>query len=186
MNFPERYKADIVSAVESIDLDKVIEIIDLFKQARAQGRNIFVCGNTRSADRASRVLCDMVMRSSFERPARFRILALDDRTTASDADPEGVATERLLVEQLKNFAESGDVVVGISAPNKSAPLLRALEYAATIGCKTVALTGLDGGKLAAQANITIHVDSTHLRTVEDTHAIICHMIGSYFLEFDRL
>ena len=35
MNFPQRYKADIVSAVESIDLDKVIEIIELFKQARA-------------------------------------------------------------------------------------------------------------------------------------------------------
>jgi D-sedoheptulose 7-phosphate isomerase len=184
MNFPERYKADIVSAVESIDLDKVIEIIDLFKQARAQGRNIFVCGNTRSAYAASRVLCDMVMRSSFERPARFRILALDDRTP--DEYPEGVGAERFLVEQLKNFAEPGDTVVGISAPNNSIPILRALEYAARISCKTVAFTGLDGGKLAAQANIAIHVGSTHLGTVEDTHVIICHMIGSYFLEFDRV
>jgi D-sedoheptulose 7-phosphate isomerase len=186
MNFPERYKADIVSAVESIDLEKVIEIIELFKQARAQGRSIFVCGNTRSAYAASKVLCDMVMRSSFERPARFRILALDDRTPAPDLDPEGVCAERHLVEQLKNFAEPGDIVVGISAPNNSVPILRALEYAGRIGCKTVAFTGLDGGKLAARASITIHVGSTHLGTVEDTHVIICHMIGSYFLEFDRL
>ena len=128
----------------------------------------------------------MVMRSSFERPARFRILALDDRTPVSDLDPEGTGAERLLVEQLKNFAEPGDIVVGISAPNNSVPILRALEYAARIGCKTVAFTGLDGGKLAAEASITIHVASTHLGTVEDTHVIICHMIGSYFLEFDRL
>lgn len=184
MNFPQRYKADIVSAVESIDLDKIIEIIELFKNARAHGRNIFVCGNSRSASAASRVLCDMVTRSSFERPARFRILALDDRTPELDGNPES-HSERLLVEQLKNFAEPDDVVVGISAPDNSIPILRALEYAAWIGCKTVAFTGLDGGKLAAQANIAVHVDSTHLGTVEDTHVIICHMIGSYFLEFDR-
>lgn len=185
MNFPERYKADIVSAVESINLDKVVEIIELFKQARARGRNIFVCGNTRNASAAARVLCDMVTRSSFERPARFRILALDDRTPALEAGQEEVRPERLLVEQLKNFAEPGDIVVGISAPDNSFSISRALEYAARIGCKTVAFTGLDGGKLAAQANIAIHVDSTNLGTVEDTHVIICHMIGSYFLEFDR-
>jgi D-sedoheptulose 7-phosphate isomerase len=186
MNFPERYQADIVSAIESIDLDKVTEIIELFKQARAQGRNIFVCGNTRIAYAASRVLCDMMMRSSFERPARFRILALDDQTLSSGEGTEGVITERRLAEQLKNFAEPGDIVVGISAPNNSVPVLRALEFAAQIGCKTVAFTGLDGGKLAAQANIAIHVGSTNLGTVEDTHVVICHMIGSYFLEFDRL
>ena len=184
MNFPERYKADIVSAVESIDQDKVLEIIEVFRQARARGRKIFVCGNTRSASIASRVLCDMVTRSSFERPARFRILALDDRPPELETDREGMCAERRFVEQLKNFAEPGDVVVGISAQDTAVPILRALEYAASLGCKTVALSGLDGGKLATQANIAIRAGSTHLGTVEDTHVIICHMIGSYFLEFD--
>jgi D-sedoheptulose 7-phosphate isomerase len=184
MNFTERYKADIVSAVENIDPDKVIEVIEVFRQARARGRKIFVCGHTRSASVASRALCDMVTRSSLERPVRFRILALDDRPLESDMDGEGMCAERRFVEQLKNFAECGDVVVGISAQDNSVPILRALEYAAWVGCNTVAFTGLDGGKLAAQANIAIRVSSTHLGTVEDTHIIICHMIGSYFLEFD--
>jgi D-sedoheptulose 7-phosphate isomerase len=185
MNFPERYKADIVSAVESIDLDKVIEIIELFKHARAQGRNIFVCGLSRSASTASRVLCDLVTRSSFEQLARFRIFGLDGQMAESEVGQDGVSTERRFVEQLKNFAEPDDVVVGISACDNSIPVRRALEYASRAGCKTVAFTGLDGSKLAAHANITIHVDSTHLGTVEDTHVILCHMIGSYFLEFDR-
>jgi D-sedoheptulose 7-phosphate isomerase len=182
MSFPERYKADIVSAVESIDLDKVVQTIELFKETRARGRNIFVCSNTRSASAAARVLCDMVTRS---RPTRFRILALDDRTPELAADQDAAYPERQLVEQLKNFAEPGDVVVGISAPDNSGPISRALEYAAGIGCKTVAFIGLEGGKLAALANVAIHVDSTNLDTVEDTHVIICHLIGSYFLEDDR-
>lgn len=185
MNYPERFKADIMSAVESIDLDKVIALIELFKQARARGRKILVCGNTRNATTASRVLCDMMTRSSFERPLRFRVLTLNDQTPDLVPDETAVSREGVFVEQLKNFVEPGDVVVGISALDAALPIIRTLEYAASIGCKTVALTGLEAGKLAAVADITIDVGSTHLGTVEDTHAIICHMIGSYFLEFDQ-
>jgi D-sedoheptulose 7-phosphate isomerase len=185
MNFAERYKADIVSAVESIDLQKISDIIELFKEARSKDRKILVCGNSRSAAAAARVLCDMVMRSTFERAIRFRILPLDDITRQSDAEREGVFPDRLLLEELKNFAEPGDIVVGISAVDNSAPLLRALEYAARIGCKNIVLTGADGGKLAVDADVAIRVDSTNLSPVEDSHLIICHMIGTYFMEFDR-
>jgi D-sedoheptulose 7-phosphate isomerase len=185
MNFPERYKADIVSAVESIDIHEVIEVIELFKQTRARGGRIFVCGSTGSASTASRVLSDLLMRSSFDQAARFRILALGDGSPGSESDREPISKDRLLVEQLKNFAESGDVVVAIGASSSSPCILRALEYSASIGCRTVALTGLEGGKASTLADITIHVGSTHAGTVEDAHVVICHMIGSYFLEFDQ-
>jgi len=186
MNFPERYKADIVSAVESIDLEKVSEVIELFKAARAHGHNIFVCGNTPSAATAAQVLCEQVARSSFEQATRFRMFAINGHEPNSAADQTGASKERLFVEHLKNFAESGDIVVGISASGNAVPILRAFEYATRAGCTTVAFTGLDGGALSAKAQVVIHVGSTHLGTVEDTHVIICHLIGSYFLEFDRL
>ena len=185
MNFPERYKAEIVSAVESIDLDTVSEIMQLFKEAREHGRKIFVCGNTRTAQSAARILCDMVAQSSFEHTMRFRILSLDARPPELDGDRKIMPAERLLVEQLETFAEPGDVVVGISAQDSSACISRALECADRIGCKTVAFTGLDGNRLAAKANVAIHVGSTNVGTVEDTHLVICHMIGSYFLDFER-
>jgi D-sedoheptulose 7-phosphate isomerase len=82
--------------------------------------------------------------------------------------------------------EPHDVVVGISTSGNALPIVKALDYSTRSGCKTVALTGLDGGKLGALADITVHVASTHPGTVADTHVIICHMIGSYFLEFDSL
>jgi D-sedoheptulose 7-phosphate isomerase len=185
MNFPERYKADIVSAVESIDIHEVNEVIELFKQTRARGGRIFVCGRTVSASAASRVLSDRLMRSSFDQTARFRILALGDGLPESESEREHMSKDRLFVEQLKNFAEPGDVVVAVNASSNSPCILRALEYSASIGCRTVALTGLDGGKVSALADITIHVGSTQADTVEDAHVVICHMIGSYFLEFDQ-
>jgi D-sedoheptulose 7-phosphate isomerase len=186
MNFPARYKADIVSAVESIDVEKVIEAIELFKRARARRRNIFVCGATRGASAAARILCDMITRASFERPVRFRAFALDDRASGPETPQAAVDSEKVFVEELKNFVEPGDVVVGISASENAPAILRAFEYAASIGCKMVAFTGLEGGKWASLANIVISVGSTHFGTVEDTHVIICHMIGSYFLEGEGL
>jgi D-sedoheptulose 7-phosphate isomerase len=184
MNFLERYKADLMSAVESIDLHEVIEVIELFKQTRARRGCIFVCGSTASASTASRVLSNMLMQSIFDQAARFRILALGNGSSESESDREHISKDRLFVEQLKNFAEPGDVVVAISASSDSQCILRALEYGASIGCRTVALTGSDGGKVGILADLTIHVGSTQADTLEDAHAVICHMIGSYFLDFD--
>ena len=184
MNFLERYKADIISAVESIDIHKVIEVIELFKQTRARRGSIFVCGSTGSASTASRVLSNMLMQSIFDQSARFRILALGNGSPESESDREHISKDRLFVEQLKNFAEPGDVVVAISPFSNSPCILRALEYGTSIGCRTVALTGSDGGKVSALADITIHVGSTQADTLEDAQAVICHMIGSYFLDFD--
>ena len=184
MNFLERYKADIISAVESIDIHEVTEVIELFKQTRARRGNIFVCGSTASASTASRVLSNMLMQSIFDQAARFRILALGNGSPEAESDREHISKDRLFVEQLKNFAEPGDVVVAISSSCNSPCTLRALEYGASIGCRTVALTGSDGGKVSILADFTIHVESTQERTLEDAHSVICHMIGSYFLDFD--
>ena len=179
MNFPARYKADIVSAVESLDLEKITEAIELFKDARGKRRNIFACGGAPSASAAARILCDMISRASFEKPARFRAFVLDHRAS----EPESAVNyENVFVEELKNFVEPGDVVLGICASENAPAILRAFEYSASIGCKIVAFTGPEGAKWAALADIAVPVGSTHYGTVEDAHVILCHMIGSYFLE----
>ena len=74
-------------------------------------------------------------------------------------------------------------MVAISASSDSQCILRALEYGASIGCRTVALTGSDG-RQGKYADITVHVGSTEADTLEDARDQICHMIGSYFLDFD--
>ena len=56
--------------------------------------------------------------------------------------------ECVFVEQLKNFAGPGDLVMAISGSGNSPNVLRAVEYANSTGCRTLALTGRDGGALA--------------------------------------
>jgi D-sedoheptulose 7-phosphate isomerase len=184
MNFPETYKTDLLTAIEAIDLAKVNQAIDWFKQARQDGKHIFVCGNGGSASTASHFACDIVKGASFNRESRFRIMALTDQLPTLTAYANDVSYDAVFVEQLKNFAQTGDLFMGISGSGNSPNVLRAMEYANQAGCRTLALTGRDGGKLGPMAQLNIQVAVPHMGRIEDAHMIVCHMIGYYFMDVD--
>jgi D-sedoheptulose 7-phosphate isomerase len=179
------YKEDCVKAIEAIDLEKVGAAIEVFREARDSNRQIFVCGNGGSASTASHFVCDMVKGASFNRETRFRIMALTDSLPTITAYSNDVAYDAIFVEQLKNFAKPDDVVMGISGSGNSPNVLRAVEYANSIGCKTVALTGRDGGKLGPLAHLNIQVANPHMGRIEDAHMIICHMICYFFMDTEK-
>lgn len=185
MSFPAEYKRELLAAIEAIDLDKVAQAIDWFRQARAAGRTIFVCGNGGSAATASHFVCDMVKGASFGRPARFRIQALTDSIPTVTAYANDVGYEAVFAEQLKNFARPGDLVMAISGSGNSPNVVLAVEYGNSIGCRTLALTGRDGGRLGAIAQLSLQVPVPHMGRIEDAHMIVCHMISYYFMDADR-
>jgi D-sedoheptulose 7-phosphate isomerase len=182
VSFPAEYKRSALEAIERIDLEKVSQAIEWFREARDGGRHIFVCGNGGSASTASHFACDMVKGASFNRPARFRILALTDSLPTLSAYSNDVGYDAVFVEQLRNFAESGDLFMAISGSGNSPNVLRAMEYANAAGCRTIALTGRDGGKLGPLAQLNIQVDVPHMGRIEDAHMVACHMICYYFMD----
>lgn len=183
--FPAEYKTDLLKAVETLDLAKVGEAIEILKQARAENRHIFVCGNGGSASTASHFVCDMIKGASYGRDARFRMMALNDSLPTLTAYSNDVSYECAFAEQLKNFAERGDVVIAISGSGNSPNVLRAMEYANSIGCRTIALTGRDGGKLGPLAQLNINAANPHMGRIEDVHVIVMHMICYYFMDREK-
>ncbi len=184
MKYPEQYRTELVKAIQGIDLDGVSEAIDLFREARARGWRIFVYGSGNRAAAAAHLLCDTVKRASLTRSARIRIFLLSHELPDAGA-ARGLSPDRVLVEQLKDVAEHSDIVVAISASGNSPDVLLAFEYAKRIGCRTISITGRDGGKLAAMSTVAILVPASHPGSVEDAHMVVCHMIGYYFLNFDN-
>ena len=184
-SFPELYKTDVLQAIETIDLEKVGQAIGIFAQARDEGRRIFVCGNGGSASTASHFVCDMVKGASFQRDKRFRIMALTDSLPTITAYANDVGYDCVFVEQLKNFAEPGDVLLAISGSGNSPNVLRAMEYANSIGCRTIALSGRNGGKLGPIAHLNLLASHPHMGRIEDVHTIVMHMICYYFMDADE-
>jgi D-sedoheptulose 7-phosphate isomerase len=182
VSFAAEYKRSTLEAIEHIDLEKVTQAIEWFREARAAGRSIFVCGNGGSASTASHFACDMVKGASFDRPTRFRILALTDSLPTLTAYSNDVGYDVVFVEQLRNFAQAGDLFMAISGSGNSPNVVRAMEYANSAGCRTIALTGRDGGKLGPLAQLNIQVGVPHMGRIEDAHMIACHMICYYFMD----
>jgi len=182
VGFAAQYRSQLLATMDSIPLDKVEEAIKLLEQAREENRAMFVCGNGGSASTASHFACDMVKGASYGRSRRFRIQALTDSLPTITAYSNDVSYDQVFVEQLKNFARPGDVLVAISGSGNSPNVLRAVEYANSIGCHTIGLSGRDGGQLAPLCGLSIHVAEPHMGRIEDAHLHVCHMIGYYFIE----
>ena len=182
MNFTQSYRSQLVDAISSLDLSTVEKAIFWLGEARKNNRHIFVCGNGGSASTASHFTCDILKGASFERDRRFRILALTDSLPTLTAYSNDVCYDCVFEEQLKNFAQKDDVVMAISASGNSPNVIRAVEYGNSIGCRTIALTGRDGGKLGELAQLNIQVRAEHMGRIEDTHLIVCHMIAYHFME----
>ena len=180
--FAEQYRNRLTDVLASIDLKAISQAIETLDDARRNGRHIFVCGNGGSASTASHFVCDMVKGASFNRESRFRIMALTDSLPTITAYSNDVSYDCVFVEQLKNFAGPGDVVMAISGSGNSPNVVNAIEYGNSIGCTTIALTGRDGGKLGPLAKIQVHVPEPHMGRIEDGHMIVCHMIAYCFME----
>jgi len=180
--FAEAYREKVSRAIDGIDAGRVSTAIEWLKAAREEDRQIFVCGNGGSAATASHFVCDMVKGASYGREKRFRILALTDSLPTITAYSNDVAYECIFEEQLKNFARPGDVVMAISGSGNSPNVVRAVEYANSAGCRTIALTGRNGGKLGPAAQLNLNVGEQHMGRIEDAHMVMCHMICYYFMD----
>jgi D-sedoheptulose 7-phosphate isomerase len=180
--FAGEYKASLLRTLDTLDLNSIAKAIEILRDARDQGHQVFVCGNGGSASTASHFVCDMIKGASYQKDRRFRIMALTDSLATITAYSNDVGYDCIFAEQLKNLAQRGDVVIALSGSGNSPSVLRALEYANSVGCETIALTGRDGGKLGPLAKLQIHVAEPHMGRIEDGHLIVSHMLCYYFME----
>lgn len=156
--------------------------VELLRQAREAGNQIFTCGNGGSGANASHFACDLGKGAGYGRTNRFKIISLNDNIPTLTAYANDVGYDSVFVEQLKNLARSGDVLMALSGSGNSPNVLRAVEWANANGVRTIGLTGRDGGKLAPLVHMDIHVDAAHMGRIEDAHMAVCHAIAYYFME----
>src|SRR5688500_13686323 len=104
-NFLTDYIAKQKQTLDTIPLDKVSQIVDLFKDALDKDRQIFVFGNGGSAANASHFVTDLGKGSSDKTLKRFRCLSINDNTPWITALGNDYAYDEIFVRQLINFAK---------------------------------------------------------------------------------
>ena len=182
--FVENYLSELGGLLPRLDKKKIAEAITWMRACRDAGKTIYICGNGGSASIASQMVVDIVKGASLRKKARFKMIGLTDSlpTITAYANDEGYET--VFVEPLKNFAQSGDLLIGISGSGNSENVLRAVSYANEVGCKTVALTTGEGGKLKDLVQLPLVVPSRHMGRLEDCFFILTHILCYVFMEAD--
>ena len=166
----------------SIPIDAVAQIIEKFRAALREDRQIFVFGNGGSAANASHFATDLGKGSSDKLGKRFRVLSLNDNVNWLTALGNDYAYEDVFVRQLMNYAKPDDLVLVMSVSGNSPNVVKAVEWANKNGVHTIALVGGNRGKLAEIAGQAVVINDTHYGRAEDAHMGICHMICYAFME----
>src|SRR6266550_2329525 len=143
------------SAHSSIPIDAVAVVIERFRAALQENRQIFVFGNGGSAANASHFATDLGKGASDKTGKRFRVLSLNDNVSWMTALGNDYAYEDVFVGQLQNYGQPGDVALSLSVSGNSPNCVKALEWGKKNGLRTVALVGAKRGRMAEVAEQVI-------------------------------
>jgi len=173
------YLNQLKDLLDSFPHDRFEEIGQLLIAAYKKEKHIFIMGNGGSGSTASHFACDINKGSCFELEKKFKVICLNDNVPTMLAYANDLSYDKVFVEQLKNFLQPDDVVIGISGSGNSENVLQAVSYAKEKGANTIGLTGFDGGKLARIADIPFVASINDMQKVEDVHMIVVHMLMQY-------
>jgi D-sedoheptulose 7-phosphate isomerase len=186
VDFARAYLEYLQVVLRRIDATEIGRFIGTLLDARERSATIFFIGNGGSAATASHFANDLsIGTNEYNKP--FRAVSLTDNVPILTAIGNDFGYEEIFVRQLRSLGRGGDVLVGISASGNSPNLVKAFEYAASVGIRTVAITAFDGGRMKVLASQGIHVptDLKEYGPAEDAHLVLDHLVSAYLMRYVR-
>ena len=165
-----------------IDPLELRAMADALEAAWRAGKFVFIIGNGGSGANASH-FCEDLGKCTLRRDEldddsvrRLRVLSLTDNTPYITAVANDEGYDRAFLEQLKNLASPGDLLIAISGSGNSPNILRTVEWANRRGLSTFGVTGYSGGKLRPMAKQCLHVPLDDMGLVESIHLTAFHWV----------
>lgn len=181
----EDYKSEILEYISKeililneLDIEAVNEALNLIVSTLDKKSAVYIFGNGGSAATASHFQNDFNKGLSECLEKKFDFRCLNDNIATVMAIANDIGFEEVFRFQLQGRLQENDVIVAISGSGNSRNVLYAVEYAKEEGCKVIALTGYDGGKLAKLADISLNVPVESMQITEDIHMIYDHLMMS--------
>ena len=184
MEFIERYLTEVREIAGRLDVRAVERLVDLLAQVASDGGRLFILGVGGSAGNASHAVND------FRKLCGFEAYAPTDNVSELTARINDDGWDTAFAHWLRGsrLAARDMVLVfsvggGDPVRNVSVNLVRALEYAKSVGTRVGAIVGRDGGFAARVADASVIVPTIDARTVtahaEAFQAVVWHLLVSH-------
>jgi D-sedoheptulose 7-phosphate isomerase len=184
MDFITRYLAEVRKVTERIDQAAIGRLIDLLVDVRATGGRLFFLGVGGSAGNASHAVNDFRKIAGFE--AYSPLDNVSELTARINDDGwEGALAAWLRGSRLteRDMLMIFSVGGGDVEHNVSMNLVRAMEYAKSVGARIGGIVGRDGGFTAGVADACVIIPVVHPETItphsEAFQAVIWHLLVSH-------
>lgn len=155
--------------------EAVVAAARMLAQVLHSGGKVLIFGNGGSAADAQHLAAEFVNRFQVERPP-LAALALTTDTSVLTSIGNDYGFLEVFAKQVRALGRPGDVAWGISTSGSSANVVEALKTAREMGLKTLALSGRDGGPVAAQAEVALIVPSNSTPRIQEVHLTIGHVL----------
>lgn len=170
------YSERVCKAANDSDFSKLEDVANILLEARINMKWIYLAGNGGSASTASHIANDFVKGLSIDGKLRFRAKALCDSTPIMTALANDYSYDRIFIEQLKNYASAGDVLILISGSGNSPNVVNAARYGKESGMTVISFTGRDGGKIKDYSDICCIAPTNSMEEIEDIHMLWGHAL----------
>ena len=164
----------INKVIETME-ESLVQASQLAVETLKNGNKILLCGNGGSAADAQHIAAELTGRYKTERRGLPGI-ALTTDTSALTAIENDYGYDRVFDRQVEALANKGDLIIGISTIGNSKNIVSALKLGRELGCKTLGLSGRDGGAMNEVCDINLIVPSNNTPRIQEIHILFGHTI----------
>lgn len=174
---------NVANMVLENQIDEILNFSKIISDALNTNNKIYLFGNGGSAADAQHIAAEFTGRFVKERKG-LAAVALTTDTSALTAIGNDYGFENIFQRQVEALCDKGDVLIGITTSGNSVNVCKALILGNEIGCKTLSLTGNDGGKAKNISNFNINIDVNNTARIQEMHIMIGHLICSLIDELN--
>lgn len=159
----------------------IAKAVEMMAGSLRGGGKIMACGNGGSAADAQHFAAELVNRFEMERPPLAAVALTTDSSTLTSIANDYSYLE-VFSKQVRALARTGDVLLAISTSGNSANVIEAIRVAHQSGVHVIALTGMDGGRMAGElAASDIHLCVPKQATqrtarIQEVHLLVLHCL----------
>ena len=181
-NFCSGYADKLSSVLASSDWSSVGQLGKDMHECWLAGRQVFFCGNGGSAGNAIHLANDFLYGIAKRTGGGLKVQALSANPAVMTCLANDVGYDYIYSEQLAVLAASGDLLVVLSGSGNSPNILRVLEQAKTMGVKSCAILGYNGGQCKSLADFSIHFEVDDMQIAEDMQLVVGHMLMKWLYQ----
>ena len=170
-------------AIDSLNREELNDAMNALLAVYERGATVYVFGNGGSSATASHMVCDFNKGTCYDLERKFKFVCLNDNLPILMAIANDDSFENVFVYQLKDRLKKDDLILAISGSGNSHNVVKAVEYAKSIGTEVIAMTGYSGGKIRKMADHFLHVPVDDMQITEDLHMGFDHMIMQIFWKY---